>query len=188
MKSLLELLRDLVLLRRAPQDLPYSPALFAGALILSIVLDVAIERQFPLRPAGAAVTVLPLAVLFAAASLSALITVLLPYIALRLRKFDARFVQTGTALLGTGLALELLALPARLMIGTFPAEPEQITGMQAFGSLIAIIVLGWMVVVHAHILRHALDQRFPVGFLLAIAFLIIHVRILDAVFGGGAAA
>jgi hypothetical protein len=180
MKILLEMLRDLVLMRRGPQDLPYAPNLLGALLIAAIVLDVAMQGLMPgaQRPS--------LAAMLATAAQSNLLLLALPYVLLRLRKLDSRFVQTGIALLGTGMVLQLLALPAVFLVGPLDPAATAATPGQGIGALMLMGLLLWLLLVQGHILRHALEVRFAIGVLLALSFVVVQLA-LKALLSGGAA-
>jgi hypothetical protein len=99
MPPLFNLIRDICLLRRGPQDLPYSlPALVsvAGACVV-VQLGVAVARSAPLGG------VLAGAILWLMVTLGALNLIL------TLRGLRNRFVQSATALLGCALWLTMPA-------------------------------------------------------------------------------
>src|SRR5688500_14465788 len=106
MKALLDLLRDLMLFRRGPQDLPFSPALLAAACVIGFALDAFVAGRFQQMQD---------AVPRVAFSLAALLA--LPWIALKLAKLDARYAQTATALVATSAMFTLLTLPVLLGVG-----------------------------------------------------------------------
>jgi hypothetical protein len=162
MKALIEAIRDVCLLRRGPQDLPYSPALLHALAALSFVISLAVASR--LAEVGA--LLLPLAV-----ALGALIG--LPYLALKLAGREARFVQTAIALLGCDVLFTLLYVPVAFGIGELPEQGQQMTGVQRLLALLSLGLIAWQLAVRGHILRHALELPMRVGLLVAVVFFAI---------------
>ena len=104
------LIRDICLLRRGPQDLPYSVSLLAvvASAWLVLQLGVAVARAAPLDG------------VFAGAALELMFTLGALNVILTLRGLRNRFVQTATALLGCTLVFILLNVPILLLIGDPP--------------------------------------------------------------------
>jgi hypothetical protein len=161
MIQFLQLLRDILWLRRGPQDLPYSPVLFAAVCAAVIVLRLAVPAIFDMP--GTNLT---------GALFGLIVDLALLYFVLSLRGFTNRFVQTGTALVSCTLVFLLIVMPIALIVGVPPKTPEQVTGLQGLMGLIALVVLVWKFVVDAHILRHALAIPFLAAMGVAILWLI----------------
>ncbi len=120
MNALVAMVRDLLLLRCGPQDLPYSTNLLAAlgvaVVAIDLLLAVVLLADGAPPPLGR--------VLF-----SLVLLVGLPGLALAMANLGARFVQTATALLATGLVFSLLALPVVAGVGKLPQDPSQLTGV-----------------------------------------------------------
>jgi hypothetical protein len=168
MRALLELFRDLCLLRRGPQDLPYSPGLLLIALALDLMLA---SRAASVNEAAA-----PLA-------LSLLFALSLPWLALRLAHLPERYLQTATALLGCRIAFTLLAVPVVLGIGEIPTDPKTMTGTQLGLGWLALLLLGWQLAVRGNILRHSLNLPMRLGVLVGVVFMAVEVVFELALFG-----
>ncbi|HVF34489.1 MAG TPA: hypothetical protein VND91_04140 [Candidatus Saccharimonadia bacterium] len=177
MKALLDLLRDLMLFKRGPQDLPYSPAILAAACVFAFVVDTAVARQFQLADNVAARIAFSLAA-----------TLALPWLALKLADREARFAQTATALVATGAVFTLLMLPVLIGVGKMPEDPKQVTGTQALLALVSFAIVVWQLGVRGHILRHALDVPLRRGVLIAVVFYAVELVVAALVFGGGSRA
>ena len=161
MKALLELLRDIMLFRRGPQDVPYSTTLLAGACIAAYVIDFAATAQFYDNAAIAA----PIAVSVAA-------ELLLVYAALQMSSRGERFAQTASALMGTRIAFTLMTFP--MLLGLGPArDPQALTAMQALLVWLLLPFAFWKLAVTARVLRSALETSMRVGLLLALVFTVI---------------
>jgi hypothetical protein len=172
MNGLLALFRDLLLLRRGPQDLPYAPTLLAVLCVGTVVADLLVARMLIDGPAPVG------RVLF-----SLLLMVGLPAIALRMVGHPERLVQTATALAGTGIVFSLLALPVVAGVGRLPEDPAALQPMQVVFGWLSIALLGFQVAVKGHIFRHALGVPLRAGVLLAVAFFAIELVLGVAVFG-----
>lgn len=172
MPSLPLILRDIILLRRGPQDLPYSQR----ALLLVTVLLVVFAGLIDAMQGGSADT----AMVRSAAAIGLSLGVL--YLVLLSKQFQARFVQAGLASLLVAAVATALLLPVLLLSGPLPgpdAKPESLSGAQVL-SMLAFSVIGvWKFVVDANILRHAMEIRLllalPITFAmdLAVAVLIV---------------
>ncbi len=170
MPPLFNLIRDICLLRRGPQDLPYSlPALTAVAAGCVIVqLGVAVARSAPLGG------VLAGAILWLAVTLGALNLIL------SLRGLRNRFVQSATALLGCALAFTLLSVPIALLVGEPPITPDQLTPLQLLLGLVSLPLLIWKIIVDAHVFRHSFDVPFLSGVVIALLWIIAAMALAGA--------
>ena len=161
MKAFLEILRDILLFRRGPQDVPYSTSLLATSCIVAYVVDFAVTAQLYADAAIAA----PIAVSVAA-------ELALAYAALMMSNRNARFAQTATALMGTRIAFTLMTFP--MLLGLGPArDPEKLTAMQALLVWLLLPFAFWKLAVTAHVLRSALETSMRIGLLLALVFTVI---------------
>lgn len=152
--------------RIAPQDIPRSTALLGVTALANVVLSTLIN-QIRLE-IGSSIMIALIEILVVAGLTTALL-----YSFAR----AARTVQTLTALMGTGAVIGALVLVLLLAV---PALPQ--------AARVGIFL--WNLAVMAHILRHALDTRFIVGFFVAIGyavFLIQLVVFVDRMLGAGAA-
>ena len=153
------LIRDLCLLRRGPEDMPHSNVLFGTLVGASIVLDIAtgslLEGTADVLPRSLVSTGLLLA---------------LCWTALTMRHLGNRYVQTASALIACSMFFSLLILPLAWLAGPTPAPPAQLTPLQVLlgWGMLAIVV--WNLAVNAHIVRRALDAPFVLGFALALAW------------------
>lgn len=169
---LFRIFMDICLLRRRPQDVPLSRELFAVCLTAYFILSTLLTAlSYPLDDA----------------LLSSLVEcgsfVLVTVAVLRLRGVGQRWMQTTTALTGSGSVLTLFAIPVFFW-------GDHVGHDAYFGAptLLAIALLTWNVAVVAHILRHALSVPFAVGVLAALAYLWIISVIVAGVLPMGAQA
>jgi hypothetical protein len=177
MNALIELIRDLCLFRRGPQDVPHSPSLLGGLVVASFVLDLALMTR--LESFGAA---------FVRVVIGLVAALVLPQIALKLAKLEARWVQTASALLAASIAFTLLSIPILLGVGKMPEKPEDVTAAQFMLTWVALFVSAWQLAVRGHILRHALNLPLRLGVLVAVIFFAIEIFVTFLVFGREASA
>ena len=90
---------------------------------------------------------------------------------LQIRKKPERWVQTVTALSGTGIVLSLIALPIYILLSVYGGNDVNSSPVYALGLLILAGLACWNVVIMAHIFRHALEVTMLSGIILAIAYL-----------------
>lgn len=175
MNGLPALVRDLCLLRRGPQDMRHSPSLLLGLVVASFLLDITVAGQFARGGPDPGPRV----------ALGHAVVLGLTWTALAMGGRQARFVQTASALIATGMVFTLATIPVLWGVGDLPREAGQLTGTQiAFGWL-SLALLAWQLAVRGHILRHALELPLRHGVLVAVVFFATEVLLALAVFGGG---
>jgi hypothetical protein len=147
---------DVCRLRKGPQDLPASPELLSLSL-LAYAAAVALLTMLSKPPAVAVGASLMETALLAGIN----------FVLLALRGFDGRWVQTTTAMAGTGVLFTLFAMPL------FAGMSGDGTGAGAVPALLyaaLLLLVVWNVAVTAHILRHALTVPFPAAIVIAAAY------------------
>jgi len=149
---------EICLLRKGPEDTPYSPPLLVLLLLAGYLLDnLRINLLLPEITGFQLAGILLLHTLF-----MILITVGL----LSLFGYGARIVQTLTAFTGTGIILSALILPFDYITSL---NPENFTMV----ALIVMAVQIWSLVIAGHILSHALSVHRFTGVIIAIGYLIL---------------
>ncbi len=153
--------RDLLILRAGPQDLPHSEWQLGVLALVSICA----EAWVSMRLLGVEDLTTP------ALQATASIGVLLGLTFLLLRAFgrEARFVQTASALLATGLVFLLLAALAIAPAWPLPKESSEMTGIQLAAGFASLVIVSWQLLVRGHILRHTLEVPLRRGVLFALA-------------------
>jgi hypothetical protein len=164
MLKLINAFVDIGLLRRGPQDLPYSRPFMIGSLVLYVIAGFFFS-QVAEPPA--------LAMLVSVASLVLLVTLL--RLALALRRHLERLVQTLTAFAGVDSLLTLIAWPIWAWIHR-ASEAEADFG---FPLLVLFILIVWSIAVYGHILRHALEIPMAAGVGLAILYMVIAETVMS---------
>ena len=155
---------DICLFRKGPQDLPASWSLLKLTLI-TYCLSSLLSLLFTVAP--------PMA-LFQAV-LDAALLVGLTYGLLYVMGHGQRFVQTLTALAGTGTLLGLIAWPLTIWMQAEAAAGTS-TGLSFF---LFFLLLLWSIAVIAHILRHSLSTTLGMGLLYTLGYLMISVMVWE---------
>lgn len=154
---------QICLLQKAPQDIPASSALLITTLLLNLLLTILIAV---IDPAENQVLVV--------AVTECLCLMLFVYTILALRSKVGRWIQTVTALAGTGVLISLIFMPLLIFIpegGNFEDVPEVVKWIVRF-------LLLWNLVVVAHIFQHALSTLFILGVAVAIAYFAISITVI----------
>jgi hypothetical protein len=167
-QALIRFFAELCLLRRAPQDLPASDALFRLALAANLLTGLILglvtgQTLLGSLTQGMAELALELGLLYGA---------------LHLTRHLGRFIQAGTALLGSGTLIGLVAF-FPLTLNPNGSE-ESITA--ALGALLLLVVLAWNLVVTGHILRHTFGIRLGQGIVIAIAYEFLAITLIGSLF------
>ncbi len=164
MTTLLLLFIDICRLRGTPQDLPGSRFLlilttsgyFAIGLVISLLA-------------------LPLGLAILSAMVDTLILVALAWFSLWITGKTPRFTQTCTALTGTGVLFGLVGWPLITFLQGLPEGQNN--------SLPLLLLLGlviWNIMVIGHILRHALGIMMWAASGLALLYMYLSIRIMNA--------
>lgn len=161
---------ELALLRRAPQELPASPALFSVVLVVGLGAGLLLALT---AEAGLGSALLQ-SLLDLALMLGAL------WVALSLLERRARFLQTATALIGVDTLITLLALlPAGL---AQPVNAE--SGLLALAGMLFLLLVVWSILAAGHILRHAFALTLPQGVAIAVGFDLLSFMIVSGLIDG----
>lgn len=150
------------LLKYRPQDVPASRELLLLSVVIYFLLGFLLaeldENITNPLPAALADTVFLLVFAF---------------VLLLLCRKANRWIQTVTALTGTGVVFGLLLMPVVITL----SGPETIAPVQQSLSILLYLVLIWFVAVLAHIFRHAMSSSFALGAFVALIYLLLGVFI-----------
>ena len=162
-QSLIKLLFDITLLRKGPEDMPVSFALFAlivGLWLFSglagvVLIEALDETQFVLG-------------LF-----TGLIGIICYAGVVVLSGHSARLLQTVSAIIGCGALISLAVVAEYVLfmpfLGQFPT------------SIIATVIVFWSVPVKGHIIARAIDRHWYLGIVIAIAVFSLQFAITDII-------
>lgn len=163
MRALFDLIVDICLLRKGPQDVPASPALL-GLSLAAYGLSGLLALLVSMPPSTALFQALADLVLLAGFT----------YGILTVMNYGARFAQTLTALAGAYTLLNLIALPLIFWLERASTE----TAAPVLPSLLLLALMGWSIAVMAHVLQQALSTSRPMGIFYALGYLVISIVVL----------
>jgi len=164
MQELLRVFWDIALFRRGPRDVPASRLLLAVAAA-GYVATSAVQSLLLFGP--------PLAVERGFADLA--LTVAVFWTALALRRRGYRFLQTLTAMLGTGT---LLSLPMIAML-IVRREVADAAAVALLLSVASVPLLVWYLFVVGHIVRHALEVPLFTGMAVAMTYIVLGYLLIE---------
>lgn len=148
-----------LLLKKGPQDFPYSNVLMRLSLIVYFVTGL----PGLLRGVTFEVAVLAMA-------LDVVILLLFVYLCLQAFSKSARYTQAVTALASVGVIFELVILPLLNNLGADTAE-----GKAAVTALVLIGLYSWFLAVYTHIFRESFGVRLPAAMILTICYVLINL-------------
>ena len=159
LRALLGLFWNICLLKKGPQDLPAASILlfllFFLYILSAIVEGLIVGLLWP--------NIQEALIVFA-------LETLIIYGMLSLKGLSARFVQTISAFLGTGLVLTLIILP---ILSLFKLG---ILDAYVYSNILLILII-WRVVISAHIFKNALAISMGLGVVLSLGFFILSLGI-----------
>jgi len=169
----LKLFVDMCLLRANPQDLPHSLVLAFLTLIAYTTLSyvMALSSTTP----GTALL---------AALVDTGMLVGLAYAGLWILDLKNRLTKLVTALAGTGVVWQLVALPVmNLLAGAADTTPN--TALATLSYLLLLALVAWAIFIIGHILRHALNMKFSFALGIAVLYVYTSMRVGSALFVAG---
>ncbi|MDT8452437.1 MAG: hypothetical protein RQ936_06810 [Gammaproteobacteria bacterium] len=158
---------QLLLLKAVPQDLPCSSRLLLRIIFLYVGSGIVVMGSVAEPALALGRVVLSLAVIS-----------VFSYVLLSALNMKARYLQTVTALIGTGIIFNLMAWPV-LSFGDI--EQASAVAVQLL-SLAVIALISWEVLVTAHIFRNALDTKMTQAVLLSMALFLVTLTLSQLVF------
>ncbi len=165
MRSLLRLFWEVCLLRKGPQDMPFSRELLALLIGAGLVVDVVRLSFADTGMDLAGVLIFALAALGLNLAFLAGLPALLGY--------RARVVQTLIAWFGAMLLIGLVDLPLVLLLRV---SPELGAGVAFLFQLLVI----WSLLVTMHILRHTLSINPVLAGVLTLGYFLLSVLLYNA--------
>lgn len=168
MLRLLNLFVDICLLRAGPQDLPASRFLLWLTGVASLITGTLVIIE-GLGGVGRALL---------AQLLDLVLLLVLLRAALTATARGGRFLQTASALFGTGTFINMVTMPLQLTMGDEPLSSP-------FGGLAAVLYLlmiVWALLVMGHILRHAFEIRLGAANLIALGYFFVINWLIQSLF------
>lgn len=168
-KTIIVIFREffqICLLQKRPQDLPGSEALFWLVLVayaaISAILSYPTQTSITAVISGLIESVLLLAI---------------TWLFLYLRSVPERWLQTSTALAGTGFIFSLFAFPLFYWGVFFTSGPDA----QMIISLLVLMLVLWNIAVMTHILRNALSSSWLLGIMGSVTYIALISFVLQFV-------
>ena len=158
---------DILLHRRGPEDLPASQLLLALLLVLYAVVALIALRMMSATEADTLLVVIELVV-----------DVGVAFIVLHLFGKAGRFLQTATALVGTGILLNLVYIPLLQWNEMWQAPAADLTAPR----LLIVVLLIWSFDVAGYILSRALEKPYFVGVCIVVGYEIASLALRQALF------
>jgi hypothetical protein len=165
--SVLQKLLALMILKSAPQDLPYSPQ-FAVQMAIVYIFSGLVVLQSTLSPDD----------MLAGLLLGLFVQLVFTYLVLRALNRSARFVQTISAMLAVSILFNLLSWPVFIVV----ADAAATEGLKATMSLMFLLIISWEVLVKAYIFRHALEMKMLSALALSFSLFFISVTLSQLLF------
>lgn len=170
MTALLTLLINIMRLKAAPQDLPSSRFLMmlciGSYLLMGLVISL-LDQSFGLA--------------FLSTAIDTALLIGLAYLALWIRGYQGRSIQTVTAFAATGTLFEIIGLPLVAYLQSLNADnPSNL-------SILLLALIVWNIVVIGHILRHAIDVPMWIGTGVALLYIYTSIRVMIALQIAGSA-
>ena len=162
----------LLILKTAPQDLPYSQRLTVQLAALYIFSGIVV-LQTTLNPED----------MLGGLILGLVIQLAFTYLVLQALNRSARFVQTFCAIIGVSVLFNLMSWPILSVL----ADEAALESLQSSMSLLFLLLISWEVLVKAHIFRHALEMRMFSALALSFSLFFISVALSQLLFPGEAA-
>ena len=170
MNALFTLLINIMRLKAAPQDLPCSRFLMMLCIGCYLLMGLAIsllDQTFGLA--------------LLSASIDTALLIGLAVLALWIRGYKGRSIQTVTAFAATGTLFEFIGWPlVAYLQQTSPDDPSNL-------SILLLVLIVWNIVVIGHILRHAVEVPMWVGSGVALLYIYTSIRVMIALQIAGAA-
>ena len=159
---------NIALLRQGPQDLPASTLLFILVMALETLWVLLMVLGFGLDPVRA----------FDRYGVAAVLDLTLPTAVLSIAGRLDRFLQVVTATAGAGLViapLEIALFAIARFSGPLSTPPD-------WAQLVEYAIIGWGVVIQAHVYRCALERIFLLCLILACACEIMILTSVNSLF------
>ena len=165
--SVLQKLLALMILKSAPQDLPYSPQLTVQLAFVYILSGIAV-LQSTLAPDD----------MLGGLILGLLVQVVFTHLVLASLNRRARFVQTISAIFGVSIIFNLLSWPLFIVFADETAQESLKSSM----SLLFLLLISWEVLVKAYIFKHALEMKMFAALALSFSLFFISVTLSQLLF------
>ncbi len=158
---------DIILHRRGPQDLPASQLLLALLLVVYAVVTLVALRVISATESDMLFVVI-----------EPIIDLGVIFLVLHAFSRAGRFLQTATALVGTGVLLNLVYVPLLHWNEVWQAPPTELT----LPRLLIVGMLLWSFDVAGYIVSRALEKPYVVGVSIVVVYEIASIALRQALF------
>ncbi len=164
MQALIAFFWKLTILRRGPQDMPESSALAALLLVLNLAVNIVVGSQMfgGIAPA------------LGANLMDAALTAVGLYLVLRLYGFPQRWLQTVTAFWGVGAFVGTVMLCYQSLL--------TLLGMTEVIALFDLLLVLWVNIALANVLRHSMEIPMFPALLVIFAFTMLSFTLITRFF------
>ena len=166
MQAIISFYARLTLLRNTPQDGPVSDVLQKLLMTLYLISGTTKSLMFYDMTRSMASSVIDL--LF-----------LILFIRVLLASKQQRIHQTLNAMLGVGIILSAVLTVAS---HNFIVGPDTKT-LSSLASIIFFLIFAWVVLIHAHIVRHAMDATLSVGVMISLGYSFVNTIVVMIMLG-----
>ncbi len=166
MQKLLQVLFDIVLLRKGPEDLPHSWVvlyLCCAIWLLALAATTLMIRSFETIDAWVALG-------------SAAVGIFCFGAVLVIAGYRARLLQTVSALIGCGALISLAMLAVLVLLTPFLGRN--------IANLTAFLLLAWSVPVKGHIIARATNRHWYVGIVVALSIFLLQLAFTQSMTPG----
>jgi len=160
---------DICLFKAGPSDLPASQSLLKITLLVYLLLAIVINQidsEWNISLFISLADILFLMVIVA--------------ILLKFRGYQSRYIQTLTALAGTGSCIALIGVPIIWWFYQIEAE-QQATSI---AMLLMVALMFWSLMVMAHIFRQSLEIKAGTAAMLTITYTVVALLVTGLVMSG----
>ncbi len=168
MQAVITFFIELCLLRTTPQRLPAAPVLLGLTLAANLLVGALMIQS----TRGSFIAALIESLSDSGLALSVL------YLGLTAVKRQKRFLQAGTAILGTGALLGVVGL---LLLAIHVPSNES-SDLAEFLVVLWLLLMAWNILVLAHILRHTFDLKFGPGLGIAVLYTLLSILVNGLLF------
>ena len=150
MSQLVRLFFLIAISRKGPQDVPHSLFLFIATVVLTFVIELTvlyfiIPRKVPLE----IFQILKFLLVTNGSSIA------MVYLIFYTHRYKTRFLQSITAIFGTGIIISVVSIPVWLLQVFAFTRGNGL--LQDLSFIIAMFVIGWRLFVNMHIFRFGLS-------------------------------
>lgn len=142
------------MLRLGPQVIPRSRELFLVVFTVYYLCNLVV----------ASFSIPSLSTAFMTALLDVVFLLGMIYLLLKIVNYPGRWLQTVTACSGTGIIINLCAI----LLLLFSQHASANSSLEAVLSLLFLLLVGWSIIIMAHILRHAMEVSMGIGIIISV--------------------